>query len=176
MFNLHWSTFERRMAIFMIQTQILHEEEFYIECIQDLQVWRLYTDLAKEKQGPVVFLSLPQNIRKCFRHLLIMDIGRAEGLKLIPDKLDEIYLWDLNTSTYMAFKDFYLYKRDNGANINDFMVRYEFLYQILQKLGITLLGEMQALFCPKCSEFVQRIWKISKDHVCNSTIKQWKRH
>ena len=61
--------------------------------------------------------------------MLIAGIGRAEGLKLIIDKLNEIYLWDLNTSVYMAFKEFYSYKRDISININDFMVLNEFLYQ-----------------------------------------------
>ena len=40
---------------------------------------------------------------------------------------------------YIAFQDFYFYKRDIGVNINDFLVRYEFLYQKLQKFGMTLL-------------------------------------
>ena len=67
-----------------------------------------------------MFLSLPQNICEYVRHLSIVDISRAEGLKLISDKLDEIYLQDPNTSPYMVFKDFYGYKRDIGVNINDF--------------------------------------------------------
>ena len=58
-----------------------------------------------------------------------MDICGAEGLKIIMDKLDEIYLQDPNTSTYIAFKKFYFYKRDIGININNFLVHYEFLFQ-----------------------------------------------
>ena len=80
--------------------------------------------LPKEKQGPAVFLLSPQNICQCVRHLSIVDISWAEGLKLITDKLDEIYSQDLNTSTYIAFKDFYSYKRDIDVNINDFLMHY----------------------------------------------------
>ena len=86
----------------------------------------LLTDLPKEKLGLVVFLVLPHNIHECVRHLLISDIGRAEGFKLITEKLDEIYLQDPNTSIYMAFKEFYSCKRDIGVNI--FLMHYEFLY------------------------------------------------
>ena len=51
------------------------------------------------------------------RHLLIVDIGK-EGLKLITNKFDEIYLQDLNTSAYMALKEFYFNERDIGVIIN----------------------------------------------------------
>ena len=51
--------------------------------------------LNQEKLGLVVFLSLPittEHMCLCVRHMSIADIGRAEGLKLITDKVDEIYL------------------------------------------------------------------------------------
>ena len=111
------------MASFIKQPPILQSEEFYTEWMQDLQIWTLLTDLPKEKQGPAVFLSFPQNIYNCFRHLPRAHNGRAEGLKLITDKLDEIYLQDPNTSVYMVFKEFYSYEKDNGINVNDFLVR-----------------------------------------------------
>ena len=47
-----------------------------------------------------------------------MDIGQTDrlwvitdGLQVILDKLDEIYWCDKLTMAYMAFKDFYSYKR-----------------------------------------------------------------
>ena len=86
------------------------------------------------------------------------------------DKFDEIYLWDLNTSTYMAFKEFYSYKRDIGININDFMVCSEFLYQKLQNFGMALPNGVPAFFRAKCSELVWRKGKINKDHVCESQL------
>ena len=46
----------------------------------------------------------------------------------------------------MAFKELYFYKRDIGVNTNDFLVRYEFSYQKLQKLGMTLSEGVQAFF------------------------------
>ena len=76
----------------------------------------------------------------------IADIGQTEGLKLITNQLDEIYLRDPNTSAYMAFKESYSNKRDIGININNFLVNYEFLYQKLQKFGMTLVDGVQAFF------------------------------
>lgn len=44
----------------------------------------------------------------------------------------------------MVFKDFYSYRRVAGTNINDLLVGYEFLYQKLQRFGITLPEGVQA--------------------------------
>ena len=63
----------------------------------------LFRDLPKEKQGLAVFLSLTQKICECLRHFSIADIGPAEELKIIMDKLDEI-LQNSNTNAYMAFR------------------------------------------------------------------------
>ena len=97
--------------------------------LQDLQIQMLLTNLPKENQGPVVFLSLPQNICECVRHLSKVDISRAKRLNSMTEKLDEIYLQDTNISAYMSCKEFYFYKRDIGVNINNFLVYYECLYQ-----------------------------------------------
>ena len=46
-------------------------------------------------------------------------MGWTEVLWVMIDKLGEIYLSDKHTMAYMAFKDFYSYKRTAGLNIND---------------------------------------------------------
>ena len=109
----------------------------------------LFTDLPKEKQSDSIFVIITEH--RYVRYLSILDIGWAEGLKIIIDKLDEIYLWDPNTSTNMTFKEFNSYERDNGIDIND-------------------------LFCVKYSKLVWGKWKIIKDYTCASfnyaTIKE----
>ena len=47
------------MASITKQPPTLQGEEFYMEWMQDLQIWTFLTDLPKEKQGLMVFLSLP---------------------------------------------------------------------------------------------------------------------
>ena len=39
-----------------------------------------------------------------------------------------------------------VYKRDIGVNINDFLMRYEFLYQKLQKFVQTLFDEVRLFY------------------------------
>ena len=60
----------------MKQPSILQGEEFYTKWMHNLEICMLLTDLLKQKQGPTVFLLLPQNIQECVRHLSIADIGK----------------------------------------------------------------------------------------------------
>ena len=128
---------------------------------------------TKRKLDPLVFFALSQNIRECVRDLSIADIDRAEGLKSVTDKLDEIYLRQPNTHAYIAFKDFYSYKRDIDVKINDFLMRYEFLYQKFQKFGMTLPDGVQAFFKVK---YPRKIKNSQGPGVQVSTIQQWKIH
>ena len=91
------------MASFTKESPILQGEEFYTEWMQDLQIWMLLTYLTKEKWGLAVFLLSSWNI--LMLDICWWDIGKAEGLKLIMDKLDENYLQHPNTNAYMAFKE-----------------------------------------------------------------------
>ena len=44
---------------------VLESEDSYIEWINDLKIWQLFTDLPKAKQGPAVYLSLTGRAREC---------------------------------------------------------------------------------------------------------------
>ena len=59
----------------------LTDEDRYMEWKQDIAMWQVVTDLAAEKQGPAVFLSLPQNIRECVRELTATDLKRTNGVE-----------------------------------------------------------------------------------------------
>lgn len=132
------------MATSNKQPPLLEGEDVYENWKQDVEMWSLFTDLSEEKKGPAVFLTLPPNIRECVRELPTSDIGGRDGLKILIKKLDDIYLKDEHTRAYMTFKEFYTYKRSSGTSINDFLVRYEFLYQRLKKFYIILPEGVQA--------------------------------
>ena len=148
--------FERNMASFTRQSPILQGDELYMEWKCDIEIWSLFTDLMEEKQGPEVFLSLPQNIRDCVQHLAITDIGRIDVLWVIMDKLNEIYLHDKHTMAYMAFEDFCFYSRTAGLNINNFLARYKFLCKKLCKFGNYLSRRSSVLYCFEHGEYIRR--------------------
>ena len=48
------------------------------------------------------------------RELNATDIGKADDLNKIIEKLDSVFLKDKNIRAYLAFKEFYAYNRSSG--------------------------------------------------------------
>ena len=89
---------------------VFNEEEDYLNWKNDLEVWKLFTDTKKE-MGPAVYLMLTGHAREAVRDLKPADIGKGTGLDEIIVKLDAVYLKDENICAYVAFKEFYEFKR-----------------------------------------------------------------
>lgn len=128
------------------QPPILENDDSYPEWKNDIDIWLLFTDLDKKKQGPAVYLTLAGRARECIRDLTPAEIGSDEGVKKIVEKLDTIFLKDVNTRSYLAFKDFYDYKRPPGIGMTEFLVRFEYLYHKLSVFDIKLPEGVQAFF------------------------------
>ena len=62
-----------------------------------------------------------------------VELGSENGVTLIFDKLDALFLKDKNTRAYLAFKAFYDYKRRSGVSKTEFIVRFEYLYHKRQQ-------------------------------------------
>ena len=74
----------------------------------------------------------------------------------------------------MALKEFYSYERDIGININDFLVHYEFLYQKLQKFGMTLPDGVQffVLNATNLSQETEKLARTMCASLNNTTMKE----
>ena len=94
--------------------------------------------------GPAVYLTLTGHAREAVRDLKPADIGKETGLDEIIVKLDAVYLKDENTCTYVAFKEFYEFKRASGKNFSEFIVKYEHLYHKLTQYKMDLPEGVQA--------------------------------
>ena len=93
---------------------VLNEVDDYLNWKNDIEVWQIFADTKPEKQGPTVYLTLTGRARDAVRELKPVDIGKADGLETIIRKLDAVFLKDKNTRAYVAFKEFYSYKRRPG--------------------------------------------------------------
>ena len=59
---------------------ILVEIEEIEEWLQELEIWQCVMDLEKKKQGPVVYLSLTDKIRKSCNDISVRDLIKDDGL------------------------------------------------------------------------------------------------
>ena len=114
----------------------LRDEDKYEEWKNDINVWKLFTNLEKKKQGAAVYLSLQGRARECARDLTTQELGADDGVEKLITKLDALFEADKNTRSYRAFKEFYDYKRDENSNITEFLVHFEHLYSNLHNFDI----------------------------------------
>ena len=96
--------------------------------------------------GPAAYLTLTGRAREEVRDLKPVDIGKETGLDEIIVKLDAVYLKDENTRAYVAFKEFYEFKRASGENFSEFIIKYEHLYHKLTQYKMDLPEGVQAFF------------------------------
>ena len=103
----------------------LNDDTNYQDWKTDLEVWEMYTELPAKRKGPAVFLALQGAARDCLRELTPARIGSDNGFELICQKLDQVYLENVNYRAFTAFKNFYDFKRPSDMSIKDFVISYE---------------------------------------------------
>ena len=65
--------------------------------LQELEIWECVTDLEKKKQGPMVYLSLTDKIRKSCNDISVRDLNKDDGLDILVRKIKSLYAKDTNT-------------------------------------------------------------------------------
>ena len=118
----------------------------YLNWKKDVQIWQMVTPLAKEKQGPALYLSLEGTARDKVRAVDTTQLNSNTGVEHITELLDEIYLKDQSTRAYCAFKDFVEYRRKSGDDYTAFIVHFEQLYQEIVTHEMTLPTGARAFF------------------------------
>ena len=124
----------------------LSDDVDYADWKIDLEIWELYTSLAKNRRGPALYLSLKGKARDCIRGLTKEQIGAENGVETIKKRLDEVMQSDENMRTFTCFKTFYDYRRPAGCTIQEFIIKYERLYCKLSAFNIELPEGVQAFF------------------------------
>ena len=112
--------------------------------------------------GPTVYLTLTGRAREAVRDLKPADIGKEAGLDEIIVKLHAVYLKDENTCVYVAFKEFYEFKRASGDNFGEFIVKYEHLCHKLTHYKMDLLEDVQAFFSLNAANMTEENEKLAR--------------
>ena len=123
----------------------LNNDSNYTDWKYDVSVWKMLTKLEKEKQGPALYLSLKGKAGECVRVIPLDAVGSNDGFDKLITCLDKLYLKDENTRAFIAFQEFYTYKR-TSENITDFLAHFEYLYAKLTQFKMELPQGVQAFF------------------------------
>ena len=71
------------------------------EWLQELGIWQCAIDLEPKKQGPVVYLSLPDKICKSC-NVSLQDLNKVDGLNILINKIKSLHAKDMNALAFMA--------------------------------------------------------------------------
>ena len=141
----------------------LNDEKSFKDWKKEIEIWQLATEVNKEKQAAMIFLSLKGKSREAVLELDKEIIGASDGsgvTKLI-EKLDSLWKEDENLEAFSAYESFEQFCRPKDMNIKDYIIQFERLnnkliacdtklpegvlaYRLLKSAGITKEQEQLA--------------------------------
>ena len=91
---------------------------------KEMQIWKLATSLDKTKRALIVFLSLEGNAREAVLELDTAVFNSEDGMKNLYEKLDTLFLEDINQSAFRADETFESYWRLPGTSLENFLIDF----------------------------------------------------
>ena len=114
----------------------LTEEKPFADWRKELEIWRIATDVRKERQAAMIFLSLSGKSREAVLELPKEVIGAEDGsgFDAVLAKLDTHWKVDYNLGAFNAYEKFEQYSRPADMDIKYFIVAF---YRMNNKLVAT---------------------------------------
>lgn len=127
---------------------------------QELLAWREVTDLAKEKRGIAIALTLPENHpcklrEKVFDEIDLKELKAEKGLDVLIAFLDTHLKVDDLSDCFDKYEHFEECKRVEGQSMNDFIAEYDMRNNKIVKKKIILPQEVLAFRLLKCANITR---------------------
>ena len=103
-----------------------------------MKLWEMATNIEKKNQAPTVFLTLEDKAKEAVLEMDPATLNTDNGMKLLYDKLDELYKGDENREAFFTFETFETYKRPKEMSIGDYLIAFNRLVAKLKDNAIEL--------------------------------------
>ena len=110
--------------------------------LHETEIWQCLKDLDRKKQGPAIYLSLDENIRKTCCDIKVKHLNSDDGVDIVLCKLKSLFAKDINQAAFIAYDKFEMFKRPANMNIVDFINEFERLYNNIKKYDMELPTEV----------------------------------
>ena len=117
---------------------VMGEQIAYESWVKEVNLWSLCCKLEKEEQGPALALSLSGNARQAAMDIDMTTLNSAGGLQAVINKLNGLYLKDVNQRIYVALKSFETFKRTESCSMDNYLNEFDIKYSKLKSHGIVL--------------------------------------
>ena len=129
----------------------MREDLLYADWKTELEIWRSFTDLAKAKQGPAVFLSLMGKARQtALAEVKPADLAKDTGVDTILNTLDKLYVKDVCDAAYSAFGNFCKFKRPDHMSVSDYMAEFNLRLCKIKSYNMNLPDNVLAYYLLDC--------------------------
>ena len=105
---------------------------------KEMKIWELVTSRDKSERALMVFLSLEGKAREAVLELNTEVLNSEDGIKKLYEKLDTLFLEDVNQSAFRAYEKFENYQRSPGTSLEDFLIEFGRLVAKLKDFNILL--------------------------------------
>ena len=123
--------------------------EPYSQWKLELELWHEMTDYKENQIGPVIALSLEGDAKDAALTISKDNLKSADGMKLILQKLDNLYKKDESQLAFICIDQFMKYRRPADMPIDEFLRKFQLLknkcesfdFKLNEKvLGYTLIN------------------------------------
>ena len=143
----------------------LSKSSCYDDWLKEIEIWQAFTDLAAEKQGPAVFLTLEGKAREAILNMDIEKIKGKNGVKNIVTELNKLYLKDKLEMAYEIYDAFERFRRPADMSIKDYN-EFERLLSKTKKFGTTVSPDILAYRLLKSANLEK-----SQEQLIRATVK-----
>ena len=111
-------------------TRLVHPPPEFMESMswtdykKEIKIWEVLTTLTPEKQGPCLYLSLKGKAREDALELDLEAIKGEDGIQLILECLDALFLDDKTQAAYLAYQTLENFKRPSQMLMKDYLVKF----------------------------------------------------
>ena len=123
---------------------LLSKSKSYDDWLKLVEIWRNFTTLEPEKQGPAIVLNLEGETQDAVLELTTNEISDKDGVTKIITKLNKIYKKDELTQKFNALEAFETYKRKPSLTIRDFLTEFEKRYHKTKSFGTQISDDVLA--------------------------------
>ena len=140
----------------------------YDDWKKELNIWKTFTSLNPEKQGPAVFLTLTGKAREAvLNDVEPTDLSAGDGLMKLTNSLDTIYLKDESQTQFAAFDDFITYRRKSSEGLKNFLIEFDLRYKKIKNQKMELPEGVQAYCLLKCANL-----DSGQEQLCKATCQE----
>ena len=153
----------------------LKDGDDYDEWAREIEIWQMVTEIPKEKQGAMIYLSLEGQARQCCKSVPTTKLQGENGVTELMLKLKTLFAKDSEQAAFKAYEQFETYMRPEGMEMIEFINEWERRYAKISEKNMTLpdgvLG-YRLLKSANISDICQTMVRTSISKLCLEDVKK----